>query len=291
MRPRRGLTLIELLVVLAIVAVLLGLGLAGIQRARAAASRAACANNLRQLALALHDTHTTTGALPPGLRGPRDPYSLLAWTARLLPQLEQSTAWAEAVEDYRRQPIFSVPVPHRNLARPMPAFLCPADNRRAAITDEGLTVAFTFYLGVSGSFGVWHNGVLFRDSAVRFADITDGASNTLAVGERPPSADNHFGWWYAGGGQSELDGSADSVMAVREYNRTFRAPTCVPGPYPFQHGTIDNMCSTFHFWSLHPGGANFAFADGSVRFLAYSADSVLPALATRAGGEVATIPD
>ena len=47
----------------------------------------------------------------------------------------------------------------------------------------------------------------------------------------------------------------------------------------------------FHFWSLHPGGANFAFADGSVRFLSYSADSVMPALSTRAGGETVVVPD
>ena len=51
------------------------------------------------------------------------------------------------------------------------------------------------------------------------------------------------------------------------------------------------MCLRFHFWSVHPGGAHFAFADGSVRFLKYSADEIMPALATRAGGEAVTVPD
>jgi prepilin-type processing-associated H-X9-DG protein len=57
------------------------------------------------------------------------------------------------------------------------------------------------------------------------------------------------------------------------------------------YGRIDNPCDRFHYWSLHPGGANFIFADGSVRFLAYTADPILGALATRAGGEVVTVPD
>ncbi len=68
--------------------------------------------------------------------------------------------------------------------------------------------------------------------------------------------------------------------------------TIVPGgtgSTRFQQGQLDNMCSVMHFWSLHPGGAHFLFADGSVRFLSYSATEILPALATRAGGEVVSL--
>lgn len=78
------------------------------------------------------------------------------------------------------------------------------------------------------------------------------------------------------------------VLAVKTRNRTGDYPDCPSGTYPYSPGRVNNNCDLFHFWSLHPGGANFAFADGSVRFLSYSAASVVPALATRAGGE--TVP-
>ena len=111
--------------------------------------------------------------------------------------------------------------------------------------------------------------------------------------ERPPSADFQFGWWYAGTGQ-RFTGSADVVLGVREPNLqpvTVGSP-CGPGSYPFAPARgFDDPCGMFHFWSPHPGGANFLFADGSVRFLKYSADPILPALATRAGNEAVAVPD
>src|SRR5262249_51159207 len=125
----------------------------------------------------------------------------------------------------------------------------------------------------------------------RLADIHDGISNTLLAGERPPSADHNLGWWYAGWGQNR-DGSAESVLGVNEMNTySWTQGRCPPGPYEFQPGAVNNMCDAFHFWSLHSGGANFVLCDGSVHFLTYSAAPVMPALATRAGGEVVTIPD
>jgi prepilin-type processing-associated H-X9-DG protein len=68
-------------------------------------------------------------------------------------------------------------------------------------------------------------------------------------------------------------------------------PICSAIPLSFSYGRLNNPCDRLHLWSLHAGGANFAFADGSVRFLSYSADSIMPALATRAGGETVAIPD
>jgi prepilin-type processing-associated H-X9-DG protein len=112
------------------------------------------------------------------------------------------------------------------------------------------------------------------------------------IGERPPSVDDHFGWWYGGAGQTNSSfvyGSLDSFMGVSEFNETYKLPMCERGPHQFQRGSLKDFCSTLHFWSLHPNGANFAFADGSVRFMNYSAKAVLPALATRAGGETATL--
>jgi len=80
------------------------------------------------------------------------------------------------------------------------------------------------------------------------------------------------------------------ILGVAEYNNSFRLPECPRGPHSFRQGRLDEMCDTLHFWSLHPKGANFAFADGSVHFLSYSADAILPALATRAGGETVELP-
>ena len=281
---RRGLSLLELLVAIAIVATLLALLLPAVQKVRAAASRASCSNNLHQIALALHQHHDAERSLPPATTyGNKFPY--LSWTAWILPYVEQDAAWREAVTDYRGQLSFSKPVPHRNLARELPIFICPADGRKVGTNPDGTTAAFTHYLGVAGTKWLYWDGMLYPNSAVKFSDVADGTSNTLMVGERPPSPDNSFGWWYAGSGQA-AEGELDSHIVTYTWNRTFRAPTCPrDAPYTFSPGSSDDMCSTFHFWSRHSGGANFALADGSVRFLSYSASSLVPALSTRSGHE------
>ena len=112
-------------------------------------------------------------------------------------------------------------------------------------------------------------------------------SNTLMIGERPPSADNWYGWWYAGLGQA-ASGSPDMLLGASEINDgANHATSCPAGPYEFSPGAIDEQCHLFHFWSLHPGGSHFVLADGSVQFYSYSVDPILiPAMATKAGGEV-----
>jgi prepilin-type processing-associated H-X9-DG protein len=176
---------------------------------------------------------------------------------------------------------------------PIRMFSCPLDGRTLdpQATHQGLRPALTSYVGVLGTAYDQPDGVLFLDSRVRLTDITDGTSNTVMLGERPASADRWYGWWYAGFGQSGT-GSADMLLGAREQN--FGGPyvaACPPGPYHFQAGRLDQQCDLFHFWSLHSGGGHFLFAGGSVRFLTYSADSLLPALATRSGGEPAAPPD
>lgn len=122
--------------------------------------------------------------------------------------------------------------------------------------------------------------------ATRVADVQDGTSNTLLVGERPPSRDLYYGWWYAGAGQPpNQNGTCDVIMGVNELNTSIGA--CSPGPYKFSSGIVSNDCDQFHYWSMHEGGCNFLFADGSVHFLSYGMDpATVTALATRAGGEV-----
>lgn len=297
-RSRPAVTLIELLVVLGILAVLVGLILSAVQNVRQAAARVQCQNTLRQLALALHNHHDAIQSLPPGHRSllNRDIQPFSGWTLSTLPYVEQTTLSEKSRMAYRTSLVpFNNP-PHTGLAIVVPAFLCSSDSRvwTPQLSQRNqMLVAFTSFLGVSGRNTAGKEGLLYQDSRHHLTDATDGTSNTLLLGERPPSHDYQFGWWYAGVGQ-QLSGSADLILGVREPNLQpiLQGSLCGPGNYPFRPATgVNDPCGMFHYWSLHPGGANFAFADGSVRFLAYSADAILPALATRAGGETVTLPD
>jgi prepilin-type processing-associated H-X9-DG protein/prepilin-type N-terminal cleavage/methylation domain-containing protein len=293
MTRRPAYSLIELLVAVAIVGVLVGLVLSAVGMVRHRAAQVRCSDNLRQIGLALQNYHAAHGQLPPGcsVQDGKADYLHMAWSARLLPYLEQQALWQQAVAAYGQATFFEDPPHHEVLGTALPAFACPADPDAAVPHDFGpFRVGLTSYLGVAGTDLYHLTGVLYVDSKVRLTDIADGASNTLAVGERPPSDDRRFGWWYAGWGQ-DRNGTADSVLGVREvYLRIPPKRPCERGPYHFRPGRDDDPCAAFHFWSPHPGGAHFLFADGSVRFLAYSADEVMPALSTRAGGEAVTVP-
>ena len=123
-----------------------------------------------------------------------------------------------------------------------------------------------------------------------------GTRNTLMIGERPPSTDFWYGWWYATGSGSQSTG--DVALGVAELNPAHTPDgdgmgryldDCPPGPYRFTAGR-NEQCNTLHFWSYHSGGANFAYADGSVRLIPYAIEeTVMRALATRAGGEVVNL--
>ena len=270
---RAALTLIELLVVIAIVGILIGLLLAAVQNVRAAAARADCQNRMKQLALGLHNYHDSYHTLPVGHRSFFNPDKrpFTGWTLDLLPYLEQDNLSAQIALAFRTSFMPFVNPPHVHIATVVKAYTCPTDPRVSTPQVSTVTqnrVAFTSYLGVSGKDYQSKDGVFVQDQRFGLNAVNDGTSNSLMLGERPPSADFQFGWWYAGVGQ-QLSGSK-----------------CGPGAYPFRHSRLDDQCGMFHFWSPHPGGANFAFCDGSVHFLRYSANDILPALATRAGGEV-----
>src|SRR5262249_52666246 len=190
-------------------------------------------------------------------------------------------------------------------------YSCPADSRTLTAqqvpTGVGSSfwtqLAFTAYVGNAGINGSYANttpgpeGILFaRNSStppkIRIADITDGTSNTIFVGERPPSRDMEFGWWFAGAGYDN-SGVGDVVMGARSiaYAQSLGSTLCdTPAKAAnfvgLRPGQLNVDCDQAHYWSLHSGGANFLFADGSTKFMTYSADIVLPALSTRNGGEV-----
>lgn len=293
---RPAFTLIELLTVIAIISILMGLLLAAVQRVREAAARLKCQNNVKQVALALHNYQGSNQVLPTGHRGllPRQPKTFSGWPLDILPYIEQSAIETTGQAAYMADANPFRNPPHINLTTVVKTYLCPSDGRidtpQLAQRSKFL-VAFTSYLGVSGKDFSTRDGMLFQNSRIRLIDATDGTSNTLLLGERPPSTDFQFGWWYAGVG-FRLSGAGDMILGVREPNQLPPLPVaCPPGVYPFMAGSINNQCDVFHFWSPHPGGANFAFADGSVRFLRYSADPLMPALASRAGNEIVPVPD
>lgn len=289
---RRGFTLVELLVVIAIFAILMALLLPAVQKVRATAARMSCSNNLKQIGLAAHNYHDRADHFPPGisLNTNQPKYQYLGWPARLLLELEQDSLWSRVVQAFATDPKpgqFFGHEPHQIVqGTVVRTFVCPSDSRLfEAYEDAGYRFASTSYLGVQGTSQLDNSGVLFPDSAIALIHITDGTSNTLLLGERPPPAKRNVGWWYRGWGQQK-NGSAEMILGVREINTSKPVEVCPRGPYNFVDGRIDNPCDAFHFWSLHTGGANFLFADGSVRLLRYSADAVMPALASRSGGEV-----
>jgi prepilin-type N-terminal cleavage/methylation domain-containing protein/prepilin-type processing-associated H-X9-DG protein len=289
---RQGFTLIEMLVVIAIIAILVALLVPAVQKARAAAARAQCANNLKQIGLAVHEYHDQKKILPPGMSlEVSDRFS--SCLTYILPYIDQQTLWTVTAAAYQQSPIPFNDPPHIGLATVIPVFVCPIDSRAnqpQIAPKNNFLVAFTSYLGVSGQNLSTRDGVFFPDSRVHLTDITDGTSNTLMAGERAPSADFQFGWWYAGVGQ-KFTGSCDMLLGVYEKNvQPVTVGSCAPGYYPFADGNINNQCDMFHFWSLHPGGANFLLADGTVHFLSYSAAPIMPALASRAGNESVELP-
>ena len=290
-----GLTLVEVLVSLSIIATLVGFFLPAIQRARSAAAKTLCQSRLKQIGMALHGHHNTESHFPAGVSIGQDGgrFRYMSWQTRLLPYLELDPLWSQVQVAYRQNPNF-LSDPHRSiLGSWVPAFTCPSDPRSSTVRElpvSGRWVGLTDFLGVAGLNQFSADGVLYRDSATRITDIADGTSNTLIVGERPPSQSYAYGWWYAGWGQNQ-NGSADMILGVREIPEGPQSCLKPVGGLVESSTAERNHCEYLRFWSFHTGVANFAFADGSVRFLRYEADSIMPALASRAGGEAVTIPD
>jgi prepilin-type N-terminal cleavage/methylation domain-containing protein/prepilin-type processing-associated H-X9-DG protein len=320
---RRGFTLIELLVVIAIIAILIGLLVPAVQKVREAAARTQCQNNLHQIGVALHNYVGVYKVFPEGVSRTR-PHDYWSWMAALLPYVEQGNvyntaqAWATTGGYWQTgsPPYYWWPwggfwltppdvPPNPALGMPIPIYGCPMDPRTlTAYTDpatfgiEG-PVAFTGYLGVAGISGDYTNvsstnvntaqiGIIYWRSKVRMSGIPDGTSNTLMVGERPPSADLVYGWWFAGAG-FDARGIGDVVLGAREYNYA-SSLGCASNYVNFQPGNIYQTCDQAHFWSMHTGGANFLMGDASVRFLSYNANDVLPAMSTRIGAETYADP-
>jgi prepilin-type N-terminal cleavage/methylation domain-containing protein len=266
---RSAFTLVELLVVIAIIGVLVALLLPAVQAAREAARRTSCFNNLKQLGLALHNYHDTLGSLPSGWMG-LDPVSGAplptgepgwGWAALLLPYLEQGNAQDKLIN-------FGLPITHsvHQQARQfsIPIYRCPSDvgeDHFNLVSEDDPNIVLARLASGEGMF--------FHLRPVRFADVLDGLSNTLCVGERS-SRFGHSTWL---GVVSEGEEALVRVVGIADH------PPNTKGIH------LDD------FSSHHPAGANFLISDGSVRLITEQIDlDVYRGLATRHGGEAVAVP-
>jgi prepilin-type N-terminal cleavage/methylation domain-containing protein/prepilin-type processing-associated H-X9-DG protein len=266
---RAGFTLVELLVVIAIIGILVALLLPAIQAAREAARRSECSNNLKQWGLAVHMYEDTYGSIPTGITVPGQ------WTFRamMLQFVEQQNIWERIDFDtpthcFDASTIAGSENPSDDS---VPIYYCPSDPMSELLFRDyfGADYMPTEYMGVLGGASDWpwdNDGAFFVNSRVRLADFLDGTSTTFVMGERGIPRDLFWGWATCGAT------SNDVFLSMR---------------FGFSPGDADNSAHLAHFWSYHPGGANFMLADGSVRFVSYDVDyNTLVALATRNKGEV-----
>jgi prepilin-type N-terminal cleavage/methylation domain-containing protein len=319
---RRGFTLIELLVVIAIIAILVALLLPAVQQAREAARRTQCKNQLRQLALAIHNYESTHGCFPPGqVRMPSTQQPRVrGWSmfVQLLPALEQTSLY--------NQWNFTDPMINEtngNTAIVLPMFLCPSATIKTNpwTRPNGSRYAIGSYVGNGGTqshppTSISGDGIFagtgpalvspasVQHGVVRLRDVTDGTSNTLLLGERSPVDLNFdsflaagyasapigsYGFWAATNGQHGLTDLTLSSFAPINYRIPFDfagRPGSISSAASFDTA-VETVRRLNSFGSQHTGGAQFALVDGSVRFLSDSLDmTVFRGLSTRSGGEI-----
>jgi prepilin-type N-terminal cleavage/methylation domain-containing protein/prepilin-type processing-associated H-X9-DG protein len=315
---RRAFTLVELLVVIAIIGVLVSLLLPAVQSAREAARRTQCTNNLRQLALAAHNFHDTYRKLPSSIR----PAGLtlqprISGHIQLLPLIEQASAY----QQYDQTKNWNDPANAAVTRLLIRSFICPStpEPKRfdglpeaapwtpdiAAVTDYSPTIGVDERLQIANLVDYAGPGMMPKNTEPRLAQVTDGLSNTILYGEsagRPflyrgnhrvgglPGNRVNGGGWVRPGTDFSVDGSSYDGLtipgpcAVNCTNGDDFGSTPFPHPYYGSEGSGEA-------YAFHPGGANFAFGDASVRLLNQNISiREFARLVTRDGGETVNAP-
>jgi prepilin-type N-terminal cleavage/methylation domain-containing protein/prepilin-type processing-associated H-X9-DG protein len=289
-RGRRGFTLIELLVVIAIIGVLVALLLPAVQAAREAARRAQCVNNLMQINLALQNYESAHEALPPGVVNPAAAGPIAStptgyhfgWMAQILPYVEQRNIYNHLNFN------LSVYGLGNSTARVavIDLYLCPSDVARGGGSMPADNNYAACHHDVEAPISATNKGVFYLNSAVRFEEITDGAANTIFVGEKRIEA-GELGW--ASGTRASLRNTGSPVNGPLLASGAFEDEGADPGQGASGPGGVSNPASLLvgGFSSRHPGGANFGMGDGSVRFLKTSiSNTTYQRLGHRADGEI-----